>query len=83
MKCHVDVVDIADRLYTFGAPISPLLGILTPIADSCGRRISQVEEARNGRYIVSRPDTEMSRKTLLCEQVLQARRKRSDGVIAP
>lgn len=23
MKCHIDMVDIADKLYTFGAPISP------------------------------------------------------------
>jgi len=83
MKCHEDTFNIADRLFTFGAPVSHPSGcILTPIINTRGLRISQVQEARKGRYIVTRPDAEMRAETLLC-RYYRRQRKRSYGIITP
>ena len=54
-ECQIDRFDIADRLYTFEAPIFlPSWCILTPITNNCARSTSRVEEARKGWYTVSR-----------------------------
>ena len=82
----MDMVDSWQIIYIQRLPFPhPSRCIPTPIANNSGRRISQVEEARNGRYIVSRLDTEMRAETLFVQTSITSETKKikSDSVVAP